>query len=247
MSPTEIEAEHAPVKTKPSVLELRDVTFVGKSEHSISLAEANLILREGELAVLHLDPLQNSREIASMMEGLIQPNDGKVLFQNEAWLGEDYERHFAMRSRIGRVFEGQAWIENLNVDENVILARRHHDETDATIDQDAQHWAERLGLTNLSQERPAFLAPSLLQIHQWIRAFIGKPALLILERPMRSVSLSLLPKFIEAVDDLRRRGTSVFWFTNNHAVVTENLSPPLFHFEVRNEELVQRNGDAGNE
>jgi phospholipid/cholesterol/gamma-HCH transport system ATP-binding protein len=162
-----------------------------------------------------------------MLQGLAMPSEGKVRFDGEDWRGEDYDRHFRMRSRIGRVFEGQAWIENLNVDENVTLSRRHHGDDAASIGADVQHWLALLQVNGLSRKRPAFVEPSVLQVHQWIRAFLGSPLMVILERPLQFLSPSWRPKLVEAIARLRARNTAVLWFTSLSAdaleIPTESL------------------------
>jgi phospholipid/cholesterol/gamma-HCH transport system ATP-binding protein len=119
--------------------------------------------------------------------------------------------------------------------------------TAESVDQEIAYWTKRLGLDGLSTKRPAFLEPSLLQLHQWVRAFIGKPSLVILERPMHSVSNSELPKLIAATNDLRRRGSSVIWLTSDRSLGSDRFSPAAFPYEVRNEKLLQMMGDSKHE
>ena len=164
-SPVEMTAEAA----KPLVLEFEQVSFRGRQENGLRLRRANLQLSAGELAVIRLDAATRTREAASMIQGLTLPAEGNVRFCGEDWRGQDYRRHFRMRSRLGRVFEGQAWIENLNVDENVTLASRHHGMSAESIQQSVKYWVSRLGLHGLTRKRPAFVEPSVLQLHQWIR------------------------------------------------------------------------------
>lgn len=199
---------------KPAVLALQGVSFRGRSENGAWLRHAELQLRAGDLAVVHVDPAVATRELVSMLQGLTLPSEGQVLFRGQDWLGNDHQRHFQMRSQIGRVFEGQAWIENLNVDENVTLARRHHGMASAELQADVQSWVARLGIEGLSRRRPAFVEPSVLQVHQWIRAFVGSPSMVVLEHPLQFLSHSWRTKLLHAIDQLRATGTAVLWFTS---------------------------------
>ncbi len=108
------------------VLELQNVSFTGKSDRSMALLDTTLTLSRGDLLMLHLDRSQASRDLASMIQGLQKPKQGKVLFEGSDWLGNDFDRHFRMRNRIGRVFDDQAWLANLNMNENLMLASHHH-------------------------------------------------------------------------------------------------------------------------
>jgi ABC-type ATPase involved in cell division len=231
----------------PMVLELRQVTFHSRSEGGVRLRRAELQLRAGELVMVQLEPATRTREITSMIQGLSRPVEGKVLFCGEDWLGQDHDRHFAMRSRIGRVFDGQAWIENLNVDENVTLACRHHGQSISSIQEQIDYWLHELGIENLSRGRPAFVGPSSLQIHQWIRAFLGTPKLILLERPMQFLSAAWLPKLIRAIDQLRARGTAIVWFAGATEFASASPAQRYRRLVLREEKLKPVEGASEHE
>ena len=234
-------------KPKPVVLELRDVTFNSRTENSIRLRDASLVVREGDLVMLRMNRSQNCRDAASMLQGLQQPSDGDVLFGNQDWRGKDFDRHYEMRSRIGRVFDNHAWIQNFNVLENVTLASRHHRIADATINQQVDSWAERFNVPSVSHSRPSFVDPSVLQIYQWIRALIGEPTLLILERPMNSVSITRLNKFVEVINEVRKHGTAVVWFTSNVGDLSDDLESPKMDYKLSDGSLRKVTGGSDDE
>jgi phospholipid/cholesterol/gamma-HCH transport system ATP-binding protein len=233
--------------TKPVVLELSGVSFRGRSESGIRLQRVDLRIRAGELVTVQLDRATSTREAASMIQGLIPPIEGTVKFCSEDWLGTDYDRHFRMRSRIGRVFEGQAWIENLNVNENVTLSARHHGQSDASIEAELQYWVSRLGIEGINHKRPAFVEPSVLQVHQWIRAFLGSPALVILERPLQFLSTTWLPKLVDAIEAIRSRGAAVLWFTSNQELDLAASASPLVRLRWHQEKLEHVDGGISDE
>ena len=234
-------------RPRPVVLELSKVSFRGRSENGMRLHRADLQIREGELVTVQLDPATRTREAASMIQGLLPPFNGTVTFCNEDWLGTDYDRHFRMRSRIGRVFEGQAWIENLNVDENVTLSGRHHGNSDTSMEAELAYWISCLGIDGITRKRPAFVEPSVLQIHQWIRAFLGTPALLILERPLQFLSPTWLPKLVDAIETIRSRGAAVLWFTSDHDLDSTALASPLFRLRWHQDKLEPVDGGVSDE
>jgi ABC-type ATPase involved in cell division len=240
--------EQAPAEPpKPLVLELKQVTFRGRLENGLRLRRANLQLRAGELALIHLDAATRTREVASMLQGLMPPTEGDVRFCGEDWRGVDYRRHFRMRSRLGRVFEGQAWIENLNVDENVTLASRHHGLSMEEVQQRTQYWVSRLGLQGLTRKRPAFVEPSVLQLHQWIRAFLSSPSLVLLERPLQFLSADWSRRFSEIIDELRTKGVAVLWFAGDPELATATFAEPVVHLGLNDEALWSVDGGSGHE
>ncbi|TWU56707.1 nickel transporter ATP-binding protein NikE [Rubripirellula tenax] len=224
-------------KPRPKVLELRSVTLSGKTERTGGLLDVSLLLREGEMAMIHMERSQSSRAAASMIQGLTKPYRGDVLFQDSDWQGNDFSRHFRMRSRIGRVFDGQAWIANLNINDNLTLAGEHHGRDHKSMHHEIALWSKQFSVDPASRERPAFVEPSRLQIFQWVRALSCHPSLLILERPMRSVATTWLPALVRAVEKLRRRGTAVVWFAGSAAEASDDLSKPVLHFRWVDERL----------
>ena len=195
----------------PLVLELQRVTQRPAFESGLELLEVDLELHAGELLTIQVDAATRTRSFASLIQGILHPEAGVVRFLQQDWRGSNYQRHFWQRSLIGRVFEGQAWIENLNVDENVTLAARHHGMQLSDITSSIQHWCNYFGMDKLASRRPAFVAPATLQIHQWIRAFLGNPKLVILESPLQYVAQNWVKVFLDAVAELMSRGTAVLW------------------------------------
>ncbi|MGB7327869.1 MAG: hypothetical protein WBD31_23540 [Rubripirellula sp.] len=221
----------------PAVLELRNVSFTGNAKRSLALADVSLMIRQGELLMLHLDRSQNARDIASLIQGLRQPRFGEVLFQESDWKGNDFDRHFKMRSKIGRVFDDQAWLANLNMAENLMLASEHHGRDLDEVRVEVAELCEQLSLDPTSWERPAFVDSTRLQLYQWVRAMIGSPSLVLLERPMKSVPTVWLPKLVAAVNRLRQRGAAVLWFAGNSSEASAELIPPVAHFRLVSESL----------
>lgn len=232
--------------TKSPVLRLDRVTFRGKSSHGLPFRDIRLTAREGELVVIQHERSQRTREVASLLQGLVPPLSGKIYFREQDWLGNDHSRHFVMRSQIGRVFDGPAWIQNANMMENVTLASRHHGTKSKEIRMQMRKWIERLDIKDVSRERPAFVEPALLQVYQWIRAMIHQPALLILERPMQLVSSRMLPKLIDAIDELRGRGGCVLWMTNS-PIASENAVNANVIIEVQSRRWTYLAGGVSNE
>ncbi|QDT02343.1 Cell division ATP-binding protein FtsE [Rubripirellula lacrimiformis] len=221
-----------PPPPPPKVLELCDVTFGSMSEHRHVLRNANLLIREGQMVMVHPDRSLRLRAAASMIQGLQFPLHGKVLFRESDWLGTDYDRHFKMRASIGRVFEDQGWIANLNVSENLSLASDHQGRDPDVTQSEIEHWADRFSLDGRSRQRPAFVESVRLQMFQWVRALIGSPALLLLERPMRSVPTIWLSRLAESVNELRDRGTAVLWFAGNPTDANGSFTDPVQHFRL---------------
>ncbi|TWT50418.1 Trehalose import ATP-binding protein SugC [Rubripirellula amarantea] len=243
MSDIKAEPKADATPTAEVVLELRHVTFSGRSTDSLRLMDADLSVHAGELVMLQIDRSDKARDTVSMLQGLQPINHGEVIFKNQDWLGEDYSRHFQMRSQIGRVFEEHGWIQNMTVYENVIMASLHHGQTQSTIEQRLKHWAKHFELPLISRERPAFVESSVLQLHQWIRALIHHPSLILLEHPMQSVAAHMRSKLIGAINQLRDAGAAVIWFTSNPNDLSTAITGPVFRMTISGGQFEMCGGD----
>jgi len=150
------------------------------------------------------------------------------------------------RAQIGRVFDGHGWISNLNVNENVTLAQRHHTRRpDAEILAEAEALARAFGLNELPKIRPALVAPQDLRRAEWIRGFLGQPRLVLLERPMQGVPLEHLPRLLDAVQEACTRKTAVLWLTDPDLPESRDLIgrhpelPPAARYAMRGLNLVK--------
>ncbi len=180
--------------------------------------EAPLTLRVGRGDCVFLLATEEDdrrvRRLANAAVGIEAPLEGAVRFAGEDWSALSPAAAEHRRARIGRVFCGAAWVSNLDVDENVLLARLHH--THRRLREwraEAERIAHALGLTALPSGRAAWTPPRELQRAQWVRALLGAPDLLILEHPERGAEPGDLAAFGKAADAARARGAGVLWIT----------------------------------
>ena len=104
------------------------------------------------------------------------------------------DRAAARRGKIGRLFEDEGWISDLDVDENIVLAQRHHTQrTDHDVLEEALQLARMFGLPGLPRGRPGQMRRWDLRKAACIRAFLGQPTLTLsssrCEGFMRTLSL----------------------------------------------------------
>ena len=166
---------------------------------------------------------------ADVAEGLVEPDAGRVAFLGEDWRMMPPNRSAERRGKIGRVFETHAWISNLDVDENITLAQRHHTaRPEDEIVQEAEALVRQFGLGELPRVRPAVVRRSDLRRAEWARAFIGEPQLIILENPTKDVYVDALPGLVGAVKAARGRGAAVIWMTDDARVLSK-VAPESTH------------------
>lgn len=201
------------------ILEFEDVTIAAAVREHAGLSHVSARFGPGTLTLIQMEPGNEQLPLTDLATGLLCPAEGRVLFQGEAWTEMPPEQVGQRRAQIGRVFDGHGWISNLNVNENVTLAQRHHTRRpDAEILAEAEALARAFGLNELPKIRPALVAPRDLRRAEWIRGFLGRPLLVLLERPMKGMPLEHLPRLISAVKETMARGAALLWLTDEDQV-----------------------------
>lgn len=202
------------------VLVLKEVFSGASHEKVVRLQRFTGEVREGQMIEIQLDDRHDPREAIAVILGLHEPENGIVTFGGKDWMGSDYSRHFRMRSQIGRVFFGPAWIQSLTVGENIRLSPLHQGKKIRETQERIDVWTERLSGPFVSQvrralnRRPAFVDAPILQIGQWIRAVSNDPKLLVLERPLNLLPDEVRSNVRAAIDELRQSQVGILWFAD---------------------------------
>ena len=166
------------------ILRFTRVTIEADVGHHSAVQDVDFSLAGGELALAQLNPGDFDNPLADAAEGLIDLAQGSVEFMGNNWVKAAGAQTAALRAQIGRVFSGRAWLSNLNVDENVYLAQRYHTNRPfEAIAEEAAILAGKFGLPAIPTARPSKVRPIDLQRAACVRAFLGRPKLLVLESP----------------------------------------------------------------
>ena len=218
------------------ILDLRNATVRYRDlVHDDSQVEITLSVQPGELIFIDLVEAAERIPLGDLLCGMTEPKGGNVCFMGEDWQDMSENRSSHMRSRIGRVVDGQAWVHNLTLRENVMLSKLHHTrEPVKDIVDDMNRLAEIAGLATVPPLRTDMVNPLKQQQCQWVRAFIGMPDLVILERPERNVPDHMLPRITNIVDNALGNGAAIVWATSDVRTVNSrrrNASRRYWVFE----------------
>jgi phospholipid/cholesterol/gamma-HCH transport system ATP-binding protein len=154
--------------------------------------------------------------LCDLAEGLIEPHDGRVEFLGEDWQRMANLRQSVMRGKIGRVFENQGWVSNLTVYDNVALSQRHHTlRSEREIAQDVEWLARKAGTFPLPEQLPESIPLTDLRRAEWVRAFLGGPKLVLLERPEHGMTEENLSRLMDMVLTATEAGAAVVWMTTS--------------------------------
>ncbi|MDD4872193.1 MAG: hypothetical protein PHR77_16680 [Kiritimatiellae bacterium] len=202
-----------------NILEFSGVRLDALSDRVTIMSHINLCIGTGELVFVLLEADGEYMPLCDLAEGLIDPDEGSVTFMGESWQGMLPWRQSEMRGKIGRVFERDGWVSNLNIYENISLSERHHtSRTNSEIKAEIEQLCQFVGLPSIPDQRPDFADMSVLRRSEWVRAFIGNHNLLLLECPENSAHSEHLPKLFELVSNALLKHSAVIWITSNKQI-----------------------------
>jgi phospholipid/cholesterol/gamma-HCH transport system ATP-binding protein len=174
---------------------------------------------------------------------LLPPKQGKVAWKGRHWEEMSTDEFNSELEKIRHVPAESQWITQLSLRENITLAQRHHStRPDQEISQEADAWARRFGLTLEWDPFPRMLGREDLRKAALIRAFLGKPELLILEEPTREMA-EIIPALWHAIEEVRERGAAVIWITSEESVWNQFKEKAKVTARVESERLEVVHGE----
>lgn len=195
------------------ILEFDAVTVGSPPGYDTGLWNASLALRPGDLALVRVEDAHPRVPLADLAQGLCAPDAGRVTLLGSDWDETDPRRASALRGRTGRMFDATAWVSGLSVAENILLPQRYHapDRPPADLHDEAAQLARMFGLPGLPLGKPHQVRPHDLRRAACVRCFLGRPDVVLLERPTAGPADDLMPPLANAVRSARRRGAAVLW------------------------------------
>lgn len=179
-----------------------------------SARAANLALEPGDFALIDAGDSARCRAFADAASGLVAPAAGRIFFLGQDWADTGADDANALRGRIGRVSSVGQWIDSLAMDENILIQQRHHTRRDAALlAEDAARLARHFGLPGLPLDRPGACPEADLRRAALVRAFLGRPRLVILEHQPHLAEPEHLEPMVNAARTVRDRGGAVLWLT----------------------------------
>ena len=206
-------------KISTPILEFDIVTFRAGHIYDSSVSEITFVLNPGDLAIVLLEKERVCLPLADLAVGIVEPDAGCIKMCGSDWLSMTSEVAAENRGQIGRVFEGNLWLDNLEVNQNIMLGQMHHTHRPiAEITRQAADLSRVFDLPGLPLNLPSTFRGKDLARAACVRAFMGKPVLLILERPTAGVYPELLPSLLNMLNSARKHGAAVLWLTDNTKV-----------------------------
>lgn len=199
-----------------TVLDFTEVIAEGGHLYDTALWQLSFRLRRGDLMLVRLEQGHTRLPLADLAQGLVEPVEGTVSFLGAPWPLLSEDARLTARAAIGRVFDEPGWLSDLDMDENIVLAQRHHTRRrESAIRDEAAELSRRFSLPGLPRGRPSEMRAPDLRRAACVRAFLGRPELLILERPTTGVYPEIMTALMASVREAQSRGAAVLWTTDD--------------------------------
>lgn len=222
------------------VLRLQD-TVLTTDPYGRSVSDKlNLEAFGGDFFLIRLARAEQTATLADACAGIIPPLQGAVYFLGRNWQKLRPDMANALRGRIGSVFTAANWINHLSVLENILLPQLYHTHRSAgRIRNEAFELAERFGLPGVPLGPPGDFTRADLQRAACVRAFLGRPFLLLLQEPTGDMASEILSPLVQAVRDARDRGAAVIWFTRKGRIWNDTSIPATRRYRLVARKLME--------
>jgi len=221
------------------ILEL-DHALAAESPDDLPAPTLTLRLMPGDLALVEARSAAAAGWLADLCCGIVPLAEGTARFLGRDWAAMPDDYAAALRGRIGRVFASGGWVGFADTATNILLPQLHHSRApQEELREAAMHLACAFGLPGLPLEQPRDLAPIDLARAACVRAFLGDPALLLLESPLQQGQFEeLLPPLLSALADARQRGAAAIWLTRSDLVWSDHSVPANHRLRLRERGLI---------
>jgi phospholipid/cholesterol/gamma-HCH transport system ATP-binding protein len=128
----------------------------------------------------------------------------------------------------------------LSLMENILLPQLYHTHRSSShIRDEAGQLAERFGLPGVPLGLPGDFTPADLQRAACVRAFLGRPLLILLQEPTIGMASDILSPLIQAIRDARDRGAAVIWLTRKSAIWNDASIPATDRYRLVARKLME--------
>jgi phospholipid/cholesterol/gamma-HCH transport system ATP-binding protein len=208
------------------ILHIKDASVETDDYGGIDAIAIDLDVVGGELLLLLVEHLVQGAAFADVCAGLRVPLTGVVQFLGREWRHLTADAANAQRGRIGRVLREGAWVRQLSLKDNILLQQLHHtrDSLHDLLDQ-ASRLAQQFGLPGVPLGHFEAYSDADLQRAACVRAFLGQPALVLLEEPTRHLNRGNRFQLINVIQETRDKGAAVIWITRDRTVWQDATIP----------------------
>ncbi len=186
-----------------TLLELRDITF-GYGEQPV-LSGLNMHFRRGQVVAVMGGSGCGKTTILRLIAGLVRPQSGQVLFEGVDIATATEAELYALRRKMGMLFQFGALFTDMSVFENVAFPLREHlDLPEALLRDLIMMKLNAVGLRGARDLLPAEISGGMARRVALARAIALDPTLLLYDEPFAGldpISLGIIANLIRRLND----------------------------------------------
>lgn len=161
-------------------LELNNIykTYGQGDNETEVLSNINLKIEEGEFVAIVGFTGSGKTTLVNLINGLIQPTSGEVLFKGKPVIGTSHER--------GVIFQNYSLLPWLTVGQNIFMAVKEAfpKKSKSELNEIVSNYVEMVSLTPAINKRPKELSGGMRQRVAVARALAMKPEMIIMDEPL---------------------------------------------------------------
>ena len=203
MSNVPEQAAVAPVAAPDLAVELSDVTFAYDTR--VILKGITMAIPRGKVVAIMGGSGCGKTTILRLIGGQIKPRAGRVLVANQSVPEMDRDELFAMRRKIGMLFQFGALFTDMSVFENIAFALREHTDLPEALVRDLVLMKlHAVGLRGTAELMPSELSGGMARRVALARAVALDPMLVMYDEPFAGldpISLGVVGQLIRKLND----------------------------------------------
>jgi len=139
------------------------------------------------------------------MTGLMKPDGGQILFQNEDITGFSRKKLFQMRMHFGMLFQSSALFDSMSVGENVALPlRKQTGKGEEEIRAVVCEKLKLVGLTDVYDQMPAEMSGGMKKRIGLARAVVMNPSVVLYDEPTTGLDPIMADVINELIREMQR-------------------------------------------
>lgn len=142
-----------------------------------------------------------------MIMGLLEPTEGEISFNGRRISYDDVDD-------IGYMIEERSLLPRLKVKELIVHYGRLKNLSEETVLTRMKYWLERFNISDYEDKKINTLSKGNQQKIQFITSIINNPKLLILDEPFSGMDPLNTQKFVDVIEDFRKKGTVIIFSTH---------------------------------
>lgn len=180
-------------------LKIENLSFGYDANHPI-LKKVNFSFPMNETVWIRGNATSGKAIFIRLLSGAVAPTEGKILLNNQDIHDLGFLQYATVLKDIGFGFDGTGLLVNQSMESNLALPLRYHLNWS---EPEIQEWLKTLmnefDVYNLKEQRPAFVAQSVLKVFLLLRAFVMKPEMMVFINPFTNLDENHRKKFISLI------------------------------------------------